>query len=106
MKSTRTIALEEHYATTKFLNGPGGWHKSRPALAAALADVGDARIAAMDEAGVHLAVLSLAAPGEEQMDGPPAGQTAREGNSEAPPALRRDPERLPACHSPRQRDPH
>ncbi|MDT5223424.1 MAG: uncharacterized protein QOG19_831, partial [Mycobacterium sp.] len=39
----RTIALEEHYATTKFLNGPGSWHKSRPALAEALADLGDGR---------------------------------------------------------------
>jgi predicted TIM-barrel fold metal-dependent hydrolase len=94
MKSTRTIALEEHYATTKFLNGPGGWHKSRPALAAALADVGDARIAAMDEAGVHLAVLSLAAPGVEQMDGPAAVHTARECNDELAAAVRRYPDRL------------
>ena len=32
----RTIALEEHYATTKFLNGPGSWHNSRPELAEAI----------------------------------------------------------------------
>ncbi len=94
MKRIRTIALEEHYATTKFLNGPGSWHKSRPALAAALGDVGDARIAAMDEAGVDLAVLSLAAPGVEQMDGPAAVQTARECNDELAAAVRRYPDRL------------
>ena len=68
----RTIALEEHYATAEFLSGPGEWHKSRPGLAEALLDVGDTRIAAMDDAGVDLAVLSLAAPGVEQMDGPAA----------------------------------
>jgi predicted TIM-barrel fold metal-dependent hydrolase len=94
MKKTRTVALEEHYATTKFLNGPGSWHKSRPALAAALADVGDARIAAMDEARVDLAVLSLAAPGVEQMDGPAAVHTARECNDELAAAVRRYPDRL------------
>jgi predicted TIM-barrel fold metal-dependent hydrolase len=90
----RTIALEEHYATTKFLSGPGSWHKSRPALAAALTDVGDARIAAMDEAGVDLAVLSLAAPGVEQMDGPAAVHLARECNDELAAAVRRYPDRL------------
>ena len=41
----RTIALEEHYATTKFLNGPGSWHNSRPELAEALADLGDGQVA-------------------------------------------------------------
>ena len=68
----RTIALEEHYATAGFLSGPGSWHRSRPTLAEQLADLGDARIAAMDEAGVDLAVLSLVAPGVEQLDGPAA----------------------------------
>ena len=58
----RTIALEEHYATPAFLSGPGSWHKSRPGLAEQLADLGDGRIAAMDEAGVDLAVLSLVRP--------------------------------------------
>ena len=59
----RTIALEEHYATEAFLNGPGSWHKSRPGLAERLIDLGDGRIAEMDGAGVDLAVLSLVAPG-------------------------------------------
>jgi predicted TIM-barrel fold metal-dependent hydrolase len=41
----RTIALEEHFATTKFLNGPGSWHNSSPDLAKALADLGDGGLA-------------------------------------------------------------
>jgi uncharacterized protein len=59
----RTIALEEHYATTGFLSGPGGWLASRPGVVEPISDLGDGRIAAMDYAGVDLAVLSLAAPG-------------------------------------------
>jgi len=90
----RTIALEEHYATAKFLSGPGSWHTSRPGLAERLADLGDARIAAMDEAGIDLAVLSLVAPGVEQMDGPAAAHLARECNDELAAAVRRHPDRL------------
>jgi predicted TIM-barrel fold metal-dependent hydrolase len=90
----RTIALEEHYATTKFLNGPGSWHKSRPALAEALADLGDGRIAAMDDAGIDLAVLSLAAPGVEQLDGPNAVHQARDCNDELAAAVQKYPDRL------------
>ena len=65
----RTIALEEHYATTAFLRGPGSWLASRAGIVEPISDLGDGRIAAMDDAGVDLAVLSLAAPGVEQLDG-------------------------------------
>ncbi len=90
----RTIALEEHYATTAFLNGPGSWHKSRPGLAEQLADLGDGRIAAMDEAGIDLSVLSLVSPGVEQLDAPAAVRTARACNDELAAAVRRYPGRL------------
>src|SRR5262249_34858228 len=90
----RTIALEEHYATASFLNGPGSWHKSRPELAEQLADLGDTRIAAMDDAGIDLAVLSLAAPGVEQLDAPMATRLARACNDELATAIGRYPDRL------------
>jgi uncharacterized protein len=90
----RTIALEEHYATTEFLNGPGIFHKSRPGLAEALCDLGEPRIAAMDDAGVDLSVLSLAAPGVEQMDGPAAVRLARACNDRLAAAMRTFPDRL------------
>jgi predicted TIM-barrel fold metal-dependent hydrolase len=90
----RTIALEEHYATTKFLSGPGSWLRSRPGLIEPICDLGDARIAAMDEASIDLAVLSLAAPGVEQLDGPAAVLLARACNDELAAAVRRYPDRL------------
>ncbi len=90
----RTIALEEHYATTEFLNGPGSRHASRPRFAELLTDVGKGRIAAMDEAGVDLAILSLAVPGVEQLDGREAVQLARACNDELAAAIERYPDRL------------
>jgi predicted TIM-barrel fold metal-dependent hydrolase len=90
----RTIALEEHYATAGFLRGPGGWLASRSGIIEPISDLGDGRIAAMDEAGVDLAVLSLAAPGVEQLDGPEAVVLARECNDELAAAVGRYPDRL------------
>lgn len=90
----RTIALEEHFATTQFMDGPGRWHKARPGLAEKLADIGDGRIAVMDEARIDIAVLSLAAPGVEQLDGSAATQLARATNDELAAAVRRHPDRL------------
>ncbi len=90
----RTIALEEHYATTEFLNGPGRWLATRAGLVEPIRDLGDGRIAAMDDAGVDVAVLSLAAPGVEQLDGPQAVQLARDCNDELAAACGRYPDRL------------
>ena len=90
----RTIALEEHYATTQFLEGPGKWLAARGGIAQALSDVGDGRIAAMDDAGVDVAVLSLAVPGVEQLDGPQAVRLARACNDELAAAVDRHPDRL------------
>ncbi len=90
----RTIALEEHYATAGFIAGPGGWLRSRPGIAEPICDLGAARIAAMDDAGVDLAVLSLAAPGVEQLDGPEAIRLAQGCNDELAAAVARYPDRL------------
>ena len=90
----RTIALEEHYATTEFLSGPGRWLASRTGIVEPIGDLGDGRIAAMDDAGVDLAVLSLAAPGVEQLEGPEAVRLARECNDELAAAVGRYPDRL------------
>ncbi len=82
----RIIALEEHYATPEFLDGPGRGFMARfadagehvPQLAGGrgglvdkLRDVGAGRIAEMDAAGVDVQVLSLTSPGLEQL---PAGE--------------------------------
>jgi predicted TIM-barrel fold metal-dependent hydrolase len=90
----RTIALEEHYATAGFMAGPGSWLRSRPGIAEPICELGEARIAAMDDAGVDLAVLSLAAPGTEQLDGPTAVRLASDCNDELAAAIGRYPDRL------------
>ena len=77
----RTITLEEHYATPEFMSGPGRQitqqaeaAKAHPDVAAGLArlidqlcDIGDGRIANMDAARIDVQVLSLTAPGLEQL---------------------------------------
>jgi uncharacterized protein len=88
------IALEEHYATAGFLRGPGGWLASRAGVIEPICDLGAGRIAAMDDAGIDLAVLSLAAPGVEQLDGPKAVPLAHECNDELAEAVERYPDRL------------
>jgi uncharacterized protein len=90
----RIIALEEHYATAGFLRGPGGWLASRAGVIEPICDLGAGRIAAMDDAGIDLAVLSLAAPGVEQLDGPKAVPLAHECNDELAEAVERYPDRL------------
>jgi uncharacterized protein len=103
----RTIALEEHYATREFMEGPG---QSITGLALAtgnarivdlmtrvvdqLCELDAGRIAAMDTAGIDLQVLSLTAPGVEQLDAPDAIAVAREINDHLADAMRRHPSRL------------
>ena len=87
----RTITLEEHYATSAFMEGPGRELKAQaeaardhPQVAAGytklieeLCDLDDGRIAAMDAAGIDVQVLSLTFPGVEQLDAAEAVSFAR-----------------------------
>jgi uncharacterized protein len=104
----RTIALEEHYATPAFMDGPGHQIKQEAAAAHAhpqvaagltrlieqLCDIGEGRIADMDAAGLDLQVLSLTAPGVEQLDAVEAVALARDTNDTLAQAVRRHPDRL------------
>ena len=98
----RTIALEEHFATPAFLDGPHRDFKERAeraggrlaALVAQLADVGDGRVAAMDAAQVDVQALSLTAPGVEQLEAEEAKRIARESNAFLAQAIRRHPTRF------------
>ncbi|HKN30378.1 MAG TPA: amidohydrolase family protein [Roseiarcus sp.] len=98
----RTIALEEHFATPAFMDGPGRKFKERAEktggmlanIVAELVDVGDGRLAAMDVAGVDVQALSLTAPGVEQLEGDEAKEVARDTNAALAEAVRRHPTRF------------
>jgi predicted TIM-barrel fold metal-dependent hydrolase len=93
----RTITLEEHFATPAFLKGPGARPKDRayPApLLEQLCDLGERRIADMDAAGIDVQVLSLTAPGVEQLDPAESVKLARDTNDILADAVRRHPGRF------------
>ncbi len=95
----RTITLEEHFATPAFIEGPGRSLRNRAQTGSIpfvdqLCDIGDGRIAAMDAAGIDVQVLSLTAPGVEQLDATEATTLARESNDTLAEAVRRHPERF------------
>jgi len=93
----RTIALEEHFATPAFLNGPGARIKERPQAAQLLdqlCDLGERRIADMDAAGIDVQVLSLVSPGVDQLDATEAVKLAHETNDILAEAVRRHPSRF------------
>ena len=98
----RTIALEEHFATRAYLDGPGRRLKEQAERAGArfvalidqLVEIGDGRVAAMDAAGVTMQALSLTAPGVEQLDAEAARTFARSTNAALADAIRRHPTRF------------
>jgi predicted TIM-barrel fold metal-dependent hydrolase len=98
----RTIALEEHFASPGFLDGPGNELKAQALqfgdaaakLFERLCDVGEKRIAEMDAARIDVQVLSLTSPGTEQLEGDDAMALARESNDFLADAVKRNPDRL------------
>jgi predicted TIM-barrel fold metal-dependent hydrolase len=92
----RVITLEEHFVTANFLAATHG-DQAPPALRAMqekLLDLGDGRIAAMDEGGVDVQVLSLAANGFDSLDATTATSLARDVNDELAAAIAKHPDRL------------
>lgn len=101
-KTLRTITVEEHFATPAFLDGPAHSLKERAqgpeirmrGIPELLCDLDERRIATMDAAGIDVQVLSLTAPGTEQLDAAEAVACAREINDFLAQALSRHPDRL------------
>jgi predicted TIM-barrel fold metal-dependent hydrolase len=98
----RTITLEEHFATPEFFDGPARFLKDRAEqvggryanLMGRLCDVGAKRIAEMDAAGIDMQVLSLSAPGVEQMATADAIAMARDTNDYLADAVTKHPTRF------------
>lgn len=93
-----TIALEEHYATQALFDAPTANVqfdlRSFPQLKAQLFDLDAGRIAAMDAAAIDLQVLSLMAPGLEQLDAADAITIARDANDRLGTAVQQHPTRF------------
>ncbi|MFH8533499.1 amidohydrolase family protein [Streptomyces tendae] len=100
----KVYALEEHMATADVI---AAWRRSNPhlpepmmkwALASdatpALLDLGDGRLAAMDDAGIDTAVLSLTTPGLQNLDAAEAVALQGPTNDTIAAAVRRHPDRL------------
>jgi uncharacterized protein len=98
----RTITLEEHFASPRFLEGPGKKLKEQAAqfgeraarLLEQLTDLGERRIAEMDKAGIDVQVLSLTAPGVEQLEPAEAIALSTESNDFLAAAIVKHPTRF------------
>ena len=91
----KTITLEEHFFTESYLRAA----KDDPSvqfggLQPKLLDLGAGRIAAMDEAGIDVQVLSLAAFALEGLDAATGTALARDVNDELAAAVKANPTRL------------
>ena len=99
----RTITLEEHFATPRFLDGPGRDLKEQAEkfnnaralkLIPQLCNLGDKRIAEMDAAGIDMQIVSLTAPGVEQLEAADAIALAAETNDFVADAIKKHPVRF------------
>jgi uncharacterized protein len=98
----RMIAVEEHFVTPAYVEGPGKvfldrFRNSGPSgalIAQRLFDLGDKRIAEMDAAGIDVQVLSLNSPGVEQLEPAEAIACARDANDFLATAIKRQPTRF------------
>jgi hypothetical protein len=98
----RTITVEEHFAAPGFLDGAGRelrdrFMQSGPRglrIIEQLGEVGDKRLAEMDAAGIDMQVLSLNAPGNEQLNASGSLALARLSNDFLADAIKQHPARF------------
>jgi predicted TIM-barrel fold metal-dependent hydrolase len=99
----RIITLEEHFATPRFFDGPGRDLKQQAEkfnnaraqkLIPQLCELGDKRIAEMDAADIDMQIVSLTAPGVEQLEPAEAAALASETNDFVADAIKKHPARF------------
>ena len=105
----KTIALEEHFVTKDFIKVTGTYGQDAPAglreIRERLLDVGEGRVAAMDEGGVSLQVLSLAAMGVDLLAAEEQAAVLRGVHDELAAAVKARPERFAGFATPGMKDP-
>ena len=105
----RTITLEEHFVTRDFIKATNVYGEGMPtglqAMRDKLLDVGEGRLASMDEAGIDMQVLSLAAVGLHKLE--PAQGTAvlHDMHDELAAAVKAHPDRFAAFATPGLKEP-
>ena len=99
-----TITLEEHFVTTDFLKATGALGEDMPSeivrMREKLLDLGEVRIRAMDEGGVTMQVLSLAAHGLDKLTAQNANRVLASVHDEAAAAVAAHPGRFAAFATP------
>ena len=94
----KTITLEEHFLTETYVRATAEYSAKMgmqfPEMQTKLLDLGAGRIAAMDEGGVDLQVMSLVAFGLEGLSAEEGTVVAREVNDELASAVSVHPDRL------------
>jgi predicted TIM-barrel fold metal-dependent hydrolase len=98
----RTITVEEHFVTPRFVAGSGKgmidrFLSSGPrgvTIVEKLSDLDEQRLTEMNEAGIDMQVLSLNSPGVEQADPDDAIACARDANDFLADAIKRHPTRF------------
>lgn len=98
----RTITLEEHFATPAFFDGPARFVRDRAeqmggrylSVMDRLCDLDALRVSEMDAAGIDMQMLSLSAPGVEQMEPDDAVTMAALTNDYLAEAINRHPTRF------------
>ncbi|MDT5112729.1 MAG: uncharacterized protein QOE20_4619 [Mycobacterium sp.] len=99
------IALEEHLLPADLINEVRPNTTARDALTAKLVEVGEQRLRVMDDASIDMQVLSVAAPGSQQVPAEHAADLSRALNDRCAEVVAAHPARFNALASLPTQDP-
>lgn len=102
----KLIALEEHILPAEFVEQVLPAPLAREPLTAKLVDVEERRLPAMDQAGIDMQVLSVTAPGSQQVATEAAAELSRQLNDRCAEAIAAHPDRFNALATLPTQDPH